>query len=152
MANNFLKCKDIFIFYMNSANCHKISRLAHKYIILWFCMSEVWHGPHWDKIKVLAGLHSFLESFSSVQSLSHVRLFVTLWTAACQPSLSITNSWSLLKLVSIESVMPSNHLILCLPLLLLPSIFPSIRLFSNESVLRIRWLQYGSFSFSIWKV
>ena len=84
----------------------------------------------------------------SVQSLSHVRLFETPWTAAHQASLSITNSRSLLKLMSIESVMPSNHLILCRPLLL-PSIFPSIRVFSNESVLHIRWPKYWSFSFSI---
>ena len=87
--------------------------------------------------------------FSSVQSLIHVRLFVTPWTAACQASLSITSSQSLLKLMSIESVMPSNHLILCLPLLLLPSIFPSIRIFSNESALHIRWPKYWSFSFNI---
>ena len=87
--------------------------------------------------------------FSSVQSLTCVRLFVTPWTAACQASLSITNSRSLLKLMSFESVMPSNHLILCRPLLLLPSIFPSIRVFSNESVLCIRWPNYWSFSFSI---
>ena len=86
--------------------------------------------------------------FSSVQRLSHVWLFVTPWTAACQASLSITNSRSLLKLMSIESVMPSNHLILC-RLLLLPSIFPSIRVFSNESALRIRWPKYWSFSFNI---
>jgi len=86
---------------------------------------------------------------SSIQSLSHVRLFATSWTAACQASLSITNSWSLLKLMSIESVMPSNHLILCCPLLLLPSIFPSIKVFSNESVLHIRWPKYWSFNFSI---
>ena len=84
-----------------------------------------------------------------VQSHSHVRLFVTPWTAACQASLSITNSWSSLKLMSIKSVMPSNHLILCHPLLLLPSIFPSIMVFSNESVLHIRWPKYWSFSFSI---
>ena len=88
-------------------------------------------------------------SVSSVQSLSHVRLFATPWTAARQAPLSITNSQSLLKLMSIESVMPSNHLILCHPLLLLPSIFPSIRVFSNESVLRIRRPKYWSFSFSI---
>ena len=75
--------------------------------------------------------------------------FVTPWTAACQASLSITNSWSSLKLMSIESVMPSNHLILCHPLLLLPSIFPSIRVFSNESVLCIRWPKHWNFSFSI---
>ena len=87
--------------------------------------------------------------FSSVQSLSRIWLFVTPWTAACQASLSITNSQSLLKLMSIESVMPSNHLILCIPLLLLPSIFPSIRVFSNESVLRIRWPKYYDFSFRI---
>ena len=86
--------------------------------------------------------------FSSVQSLSCVRLFVTPWTAARQASLSITNSQSLLKLMSIESVMPSNHLILYCPLLLLPSIFASIRVFSNESVLHIRWPKYWSFSFS----
>ena len=87
--------------------------------------------------------------FSLIQSLSCVRLFVNPWTAACQASLSITNSRSLPKLMSIESVMPSNHLILCRPLLLLPSIFPSIRVFSNESVLHIRWPKYWSFNFSI---
>ena len=85
----------------------------------------------------------------SVQLLSHVQLFATPWTVACQASLSITNSQSLLKLMFLESVMPSNHLILCRPLLLLPSIFPSIKDFSNESVLRIRWPKYWSFSFSI---
>ena len=87
--------------------------------------------------------------FSSVQSLSCVRLFATPWTAACQASLSITNSRSLLKLMSIELVMPSNHLILCHPLLLSLSIFPSIRVFSNELALRIRWPKYWSFSFNI---
>ena len=90
-----------------------------------------------------------LYGFSSVQSLSCVWLFVTPWTAACQASLSITNSQRLLKIMSIESVMPSNHLILCRPLLLLPSIPASIRIFSNESVLRIRWPKYWSFNFSI---
>ena len=85
----------------------------------------------------------------SVQSLSCVQLFVTPWIAACQASLSITNSQSLLKLMSIKSVMPSKHLILCRPLLLPPSIFPTIRVFSNESVLRIRWPKYWSLSFSI---
>ena len=85
----------------------------------------------------------------SVQSLSCVWLFVIPWIAACQASLFITNSWSLLKLMSIESVMPSNHLILCRPLLLPPSIFPSIRVFSNESFLHIRWPKYWSFSISI---
>ena len=87
--------------------------------------------------------------FSSVQSLSRVQLFATPWTAACQASLSITNSKSLPKLRSIESVMPSSHLILCCPLLLLPPTPPSIRVFSNESTLRMRWPKYWSFSFSI---
>ena len=87
--------------------------------------------------------------FSPGQLLSRVQHFVTPWTEACQASLSITNSWSLLKLMSIESVISSNHLILCCPLLLLHSVFPSIRVFSNESVLCIRWLKYWSFSFSI---
>ena len=89
------------------------------------------------------------QSFSSVQSLSRVQLFATPWTAACQASLSITNSWSLPELMFIESVMPSNHLILCHSLLLLPSIFPNISVFSNESALRIRWPKYWSFSFNI---
>ena len=84
-----------------------------------------------------------------VQSLSHVWLFATPWTVARQASLSFTISWSLLKLMSIELVMPCNHLILCCPLLLLPSIFPSIRVFSNESVLHNRWPKYRTFSFSI---
>ena len=86
--------------------------------------------------------------FSSVQSLSRVRLFVTPWTAAHQASLSITSSWSLFKLMSIDSAMPSNPFNICC-LLLLPSIFPRIRVFSNESILHIRWPKYGSFSFSI---
>ena len=85
----------------------------------------------------------------SVQSLRYIQLLATPWTAACQASLSITNSWRFLKLVSIESVMPSNHLILCHPLLPPASIFPSIRVFSNESALHIRWQKYWSFSFSI---
>ena len=86
---------------------------------------------------------------NSVQLLSHVRLFETPWTAARQASLSVTNSQSLFKLISFESVMPSNHLILCCPLLLLSSIFPSIRVFSNESILHMRWPKHCSFSFSI---
>ena len=90
-----------------------------------------------------------LIQFSSVQSLSHVQLFATPWTAACQTSLSIPNSQRLPKLMSIEWVMPTNHLILCHPLLLLTSILPSIRIFSNESVLHIRWPKYWSFSFNI---
>ena len=98
---------------------------------------------------IFSKIHIFTWLFplpSSGQLLSCVRLFETPWTAACQASLSIASSWSLLKFMSIESVMPSNHLILCCPLLLLPSIFPSIRVFSNESGLRISWPKYWSFS------
>ena len=87
--------------------------------------------------------------YDLVQSLSHVQLFAIPWTEACQDSLSFSVSWSLLKLMSIELVMPSNHLIFCRLLLLLPSIFPSIRVFSNELILRTRWPKYWSFSFSI---
>ena len=90
-----------------------------------------------------------MRSVSSVQSLSYVQLFATPWTAVHQAYLSITNSWSIHKLMSIELVMPSNHLTLCCPPLLPPSIFPSIRVFSNELVLCIRWPKYWSFSFSI---
>jgi len=103
---------------------------------------------HIPELRIVPGMEKMLQ-FSMIQSLGHVRLFVTPWTAARQASLSLTNSWSLLKLVSIESVMPSNHLILCRPCLLLPSSFPSIRVFSNESALSIRWPKYWSFSFSI---
>ena len=98
---------------------------------------------------IISNHSRFLNSIQSVQFLSHIRLFVTPWTAACQASQSITNSQHLLKLMSIESVMPSNHLILCHPLLLPPSIFPSTRVFSNESVLCIKWPKYLSFSSSI---
>ena len=104
-------------------------------------------SPGHETIDMNTGLLSHYQP-SSVQSLSHVRLCDP-WTAAHQASLSITNSWSLLKLVSIELVMPSNHLILCHPLLFLPSTFLSIGVFSNESVLHIRWPKYWSFSFSI---
>ena len=89
------------------------------------------------------------ESVSSVQLLSHILIIAIPWTVARQASLSITTSWSSLRLMSIESVMPSNHLILCHPLLLPPSIFPSIRIFSNESALHIRWPKYWTFSFNI---
>ena len=99
-------------------------------------------------IKPTMKYHLTLVRISPVQSLSPVGLFTTPWTAACQASLSITNTLSLLKLMSIESVMPSNHLILCCTLLLSPSIFPSIRVFSKESVLHIRWPKYWSFSIS----
>ena len=130
----------------------KLQQTMQKYpLSLEFSRQEHWSGlplpsPQWS-----LGKHfiSLLFQFSSVQSLSRVRLFPTPWTAACQASLSITNSQSLLKLMSTESVMPSNHLILCRPLLLLPSIFPSFRVFSNESALRIRWPKYWSFSFNM---
>ena len=112
-----------------------------------FQLSVMWiHTYH---IYVLLKIWSKYAAVSSVQLLSCVWLFVTPWTAACQASLFITSSWSPLKLMSIESVMPSNRLILCRPLLLLPSIFPSIRVFSKESILCIRWPKYWSFSFSI---
>ena len=122
------------------------------------------HTHKWGGIKKVTGGITFLLfsfghlcplhsqtplQFSLVQSLSHVWLFRTSWTAACQASLSVTNSWNLPKLMSIESVIPSNHLILCRPLLFPPSIFPNIRVFSNESVFRIRWPKYWSFSFNI---
>ena len=94
-------------------------------------------------------VNTYKGTFYSVQSLSHVRLFATPWTVVRQASLAITNSQSLLKLISIISMMPANHLILCHPLLLPPPIFPSIRVFSNDSVLHIRWPKYWSFNFSI---
>ena len=99
--------------------------------------------------KLYVSLHCSHCFFVVIQSLSHDRLFATTWTVAWQASPSFTVSWSLLKLMSIESVMPSNHLILCRPLLLLPLIFPSIRVFSSVSALRIRWPKHWSFSFSI---
>ena len=108
------------------------------------------HGLINHKKFMLISLACFHEvQYSSVQSLSHVWLFATSWTTAHQASLSITNSWSPPKPMSIELVMPSSHLILCFPLLLLPSIFPSARAFSNDSALHIRWPEYWSFSFSI---
>ena len=107
---------------------------------IWICGCLIQMWLKWNRASV---------QFSSVQSLSRVWLFATWWTEACQAYLSITNSQSLLKLMSIESVMPSNHLIICLPILLLPSMFPSIRVFSNESALCDRWPKYRSFSFNI---
>ena len=116
-------------------------------LFLYLCVSEnliilkykfFWESSDWNVVVIVV-----------VQSLSHVWLFVTPWTAARQASLSLTISLSLLKLISIESVMPSNHLVICRPLLLLPSIFPSIRVISNESALHIRWPMNWSFSFSI---
>ena len=111
-------------------------------------------GTYWANTGLCSlEIHCLMEQmgnqFSSVQSLSCVRPFVTPWITAHQASLSITNSWSSPKLMTIESVMPSSHLILCCPLLLLPAVPPSIRVFSNESTLRMRWPKYWSFSFSI---
>ena len=126
--------------------CHPILFLPSVFLSIrvFKCSMDI---SYLDFATIVLGLPRWY--FSLVQSLSHVRLFLTPWTAALQASLSITNSQSLLKLMSIGSVIPSNHLILCRPLLPLPSIFPSIRVFSNESVLLIRWPKYWSFSFSI---
>ena len=125
-----------------------ISVLKQWLLIPWIIIETF---PHTGASLVAQTVKNLLvmQEFSSVQSLSCVQLFATPWTAACQASLSITNSWSLLKLMSIESVMPSSHLILCCPLLLLPPIPPSIRVFSNESSLHMRWPKYWSFSFNI---
>ena len=129
VANALRKCETN----LNIQDNTTLKALRERFILL--------TGPCWPTY------HSV--QFSSVQSLSRVRLFATPWIAARQASLSITNSRSLLKLMSIELVMSSSHLILCHPLLLLPSIFPSIRVFSNESTHRMRWPKYWSFSFSI---
>ena len=132
MLNVFI-CKTKFIIY----------QLNHNYItnkIAWNCQ-KIWC--------LYYGYHNRISNISLVQLLSHVWLFVTPWIAACQTSLSITNSWCLLKLIPIESVMASSHLILCRPLLLLPPIPPSVRVFSNESTLHKRWPKYWSFSFNI---
>ena len=119
-----------------------------------YCYATSAFFPCWTSLYICRKpysvcVNSLSINLASVQLLSHVWLFATPWTAARQASLSITNSWSWLKPMSIESVMPSSHLILCCPLLLLPSIFPSIRVFSNESALCIRWPKYWSFSFNI---
>ena len=113
------------------------------------CELQMIIGPSLSGMKITVATIRHRYQFSSVQALSRVRLFVTPWTTACQASLSITNSSSLPKLMSIESVMPSNHLFLWRPLFLLPSIFPSIRVFSTESALCIRWPKYWNFSFNI---
>ena len=123
----------------------KLAVVAWAWILFFICLKERFIFSKVDLSVNILGLIWF----SSVQSLSRVWFFVTPWTAGRQASLSITNSRNLPKVMSIESVMPSNHLILCCPLLLLPSIFPSIRVFSNESALRVRWPKYWSFSFSI---
>ena len=125
-------------------NTLTMTKLINIYVKLWYFLYE-WKSIKYKKLlKLVMFMYVCVFSefqFSSVQSLSHVQLFATPWTAALQASLSITNSQSLLKLMSIELVMPSNHLILCRPFLP-PSIFPSIRVFSNESVLYIRWPKY----------
>ena len=125
----------------------KVNSLVHSWcltLLIPFLFPFFWKGRD-----ILVFESQFLTQFSSVQSLSHVQLFATPWTTACQASLSITNSQSLLKLMFIESMMPSSHLILCRPLLLLPPIPSSIRVFSNESTLHMRWPKYWSFSFSV---
>ena len=114
----------------SSGDGYKIIFALCEFVMIWACLSV-------------------MQYFSSVQSLSSIQLFGTPWTAAHQASMSITNSWCLPKLMSIESGMPSNHLTLCCPLLLPPSIFPGIRVFSNESALRIMWPKYWSFSFNM---
>ena len=111
---------------------------------------NIWWGGNSQEVRINALCTLwFWRQFSSVQSLSRFWLFVTPWTTVCQASLSITNSRSLLRFMSIDLIMPSNHLILCCPLLLSPSVFPNIRVFSNELVLHIRWPKYWSFSFNI---
>ena len=124
--------------------------VTHSHILAWKIPGTEEIGRLQSRVSPRVGLLSMytliFAQFNSCQSFSRVQLFETPWTASCQASLSITNTWSLLKLMSIE---PSNHLILCRPFLLLPSIFSSIRVFSNESALHIRWPKYWSFSFSI---
>ena len=138
-----------------------VSEYMLNVISLLYPLAQPWGIAGLAPLVSFSGIHSLMAlgkstadpasqvQFSSVQSLSHVGLFVTPWTAARQASLSVTNSWSSLKLMSIKSVMPSSHLILCCPLLLLPPIPPSIRVLSNKSTVCIRWPKYSSFSFSI---
>ena len=133
--------------YMASGNGKWCSHFAKQFPQKVKHRVTIWTLPFFSYI--LKGIENIKNLFSSVQSLSHVQLFATPWTATHKASLSITNSWSLLKLMSIVLVMPSNHLILCRSLLLPPSIFPSIRVFSNESVLYIRCPKYWSFSFRV---
>ena len=126
-----------------------MSSITVKSVLPWQSTRRPTHCPDLDSLRSVPTLFCIVQFSNSVQSLSRVQLFATPWTTAHQASLSITNSWSPPKSMSIESLMPSNHLILCCPLLLLPSIFPSIRVFSNESALRIKWPKYWSFSFNI---
>ena len=138
-ASHYIMCCFSDIYY--TLKCmYKAQVSVLTWMLIWFSNGCIYYH---------CWLFSFTMWVNSVQSVNHVRLLVTPWTAACQASLSITNSWSLLIFMSIESVMPSHHLILCRPILLLPSIFPSIRVFPNESVLHIRWPKYCTYSFSI---
>ena len=147
----YLKKKNIYIYIYTANNPFPLPMLLiylASIVFLamqYFCLEK--NILHKDKMLSIG--QWVTKRFSSVQSISSVQLFATPWTAACQASLSITNPWSLPKLISIESVMPSNHLILCHPLLFPPSIFPSIRVFYNESALHIRWPKYWSFGFNI---
>ena len=133
---------------LQSGKCLKTKAIPGSGIILFVSYLSVITVLHCLWFYIRKQLFSIIQ-YSSVQSLSRVQLFATSWIAARQASLSITNSRSLLKLMSIESVMPSSHLILCHPLLLLPPVPPRIRVFSNESILCMRWPKYWSFSFSI---
>ena len=139
--NFYLKKKGSCYYKSNGRGTHQV---PWRTMLTWYHQKKM---TILKKKKKSLKLYNIAISVSSVQSLSRVWLFATPWTTACQASLSITNSRSPPKPMSIKSVMPSNHLILCCPLLLLPSIFPSIRVFSNESALRIRWPKYWSFSF-----
>ena len=121
-----------------------VSHIAGRFFTMW----ATWEGTHLRTLSIQMKTESFI-NFSSVQLLSHVQLFAAPWTTACQASLSITNYRSLPRPMSTESVRPSNHLILCHHLLLLPSVFSNIKVFSNESALRMRWPKYWKFSFNI---
>ena len=140
-------CNKIFVnqilIFLNFCDWNSLLKIV--FPLGWFRVTMFWYTSNQNKLNI----SWILESAYVVQSLSHVRLFATPWTTAHQASLSFTLPQSLLKPMSIKLVMPSNHLILCHPLLLLPSIFPSIRVFSNELALHIRWPKYWSFSFSI---
>jgi len=140
-ASGAVKCGMVRFYQLGNFICQWVGGLFQLFLGRSIDFQDLGHHP-------LLGILTSVQ-FSSIQSLKGVRLFVTPCTAAHQASLSITNSWNLPKLKSIELVMPSNYLILCCPLLLLSSIFPSIRVFSNESVLCIRWPKYWGFSFSI---
>ena len=139
----------IYLKYTDQLFCRMLHNLDLSAVSLLLESLFLWRGGHFRKCCFLFRTSVYLIQFSSVQSLSHVRFSVTPWTAARQASLSITNYRSLPKPMSIESVMPSSHLILCRPVLLLPPILPSFRVFSNESALCIRWPEYWSFSFNI---